>query len=214
MCLADTNVPALLEGLVVPTISTKGQLYLGISILGAVVMPHNLYLHSALVLSRKIEGSKGAIKGALMYNGVESAFALGISLFINVAVRCRQLAALASWCSLDIERSSFQIKDFCSLQVVAVAAATIVEVDPSERNEIIAHPLENAPNMLQDVLGNAAKQAFGVALLASGQSSTMTGTYAGQFVMEDASRTAQPGDQECRDCSFLTVYIDCGRGGK
>jgi len=153
MCLADTNVPALLEGLVVPTISTKGQLYLGISILGAVVMPHNLYLHSALVLSRKIEGSKGAIKGALMYNGVESAFALGISLFINVAV-------------------------------VAVAAATIVEVDPSERNEIIAHPLENAPNMLQDVLGNAAKQAFGVALLASGQSSTMTGTYAGQFVME------------------------------
>ena len=86
MCLADTSVPELLGGLIVPRLATKGELYLGISILGAVVMPHNLYLHSALVLSRKINGSEGAIRGALMYNKVESAFALGVSLFINVAV--------------------------------------------------------------------------------------------------------------------------------
>lgn len=83
----------------------------------------------------------------------ESALALGISLFINVAV-------------------------------VIVASSTVQGVSPEERQKLIDQPLQNAPTMLRNVLGNAAKTFFGCALLASGLSSTMTGTLAGQYVME------------------------------
>ena len=95
---------------------------------------------------------------ALKYNVAESALALVICLFINFAV-------------------------------VIVAAQSIADadfVDPTgaRKKEIVDRPLQNAPEMLKDVLGGAAMSLFAAALLASGQSSTITGTYAGQFVME------------------------------
>ena len=95
---------------------------------------------------------------ALKYNVAESALALFVTLFINFSV-------------------------------IIVAAQTITDADfhdptGARRQEIIDRPLQNAPYMLRDVLGSAAKSLFAAALLASGQSSTITGTYAGQFVME------------------------------
>jgi manganese transport protein len=92
-------------------------------------------------------------KLVVFYSGLESALALGCSLFINVAV-------------------------------VIVAASTVDGVSGKEKQMLIDQPLQNAPAMLKNVLGQAAKTFFGCALLASGLSSTMTGTLAGQYVME------------------------------
>lgn len=148
----------VIAGIVLPVIPDGRALFIAISLLGAVVMPHNLFLHSALVLSRKFKMGERPLRSALKYNVAESALALAVCLFINFAV-------------------------------VIVAAQTIRDadfVDPSgqRRRDIIDRPLQNAPEMLKDVLGTAAKGLFAAALLASGQSSTITGTYAGQFVME------------------------------
>mgnify|MGYP001797801414 CR=1 FL=1 len=70
-------------------------------------------------------------------------------------------------------------------------------MDAKLREQILDHPMENAPKMLQHVLGSVAKQAFGVSLLASRQSSTMTGTYAGQFVMEGKQGHLRGTEYEC-----------------
>merc|ERR1712054_574522 len=132
-----------------------GALYLAISLLGAVVMPHNLYLHSALALTRSLpKNDVGAIKKAMRYNLFESSFAIGISLIINIAI-------------------------------VSVAASEFYTIeDPEERENVQEHPLQYGPKLLEGLLGRSAEILFAISLLASGQSSTMTGTYAGQFVME------------------------------
>lgn len=149
---------AVVTGIVVPMIPNTQALFIAISLLGAVVMPHNLFLHSALVLSRSFTLGEKPLRAALKYNVAESALALVICLFINFAV-------------------------------VIVAAQSIADADfedptGARRQEIVDRPLQNAPDMLKDVLGSAARSLFAAALLASGQSSTITGTYAGQFVME------------------------------
>jgi len=141
------------EGLVVPVVRNGHALYIGISLLGAIVMPHNLYLHSALVLSRDVPRKVSSCAEACFYNRVESAVALGVTLFINVAV--------------------------CA--VAAQLCHTHPGLDLCERETVVG--LSTAPRLLK-FLGRAASTIFAVALLASGQSSTMTGTYAGQFVME------------------------------
>jgi len=119
------------------------------------VMPHNLYLHSALALTRKLPGKDPkTVKKAMFYNLIECAFTIGLSLIINVAV-------------------------------VSVAASQFYTIKDSEvRKEVQEHPLQYGPELLQGLLGKAAEVLFAISLLASGQSSTMTGTYAGQFVME------------------------------
>ena len=152
---AGVDAGALFEGLFLPKINSMGALYIGISLLGAVVMPHNLYLHSALALTRKLPNRDSAtISKALMYNIVECSLTIGVSLIINVAV-------------------------------VSVAATQFFTIeDPVERALVQEHPLQYGPTLLKGLLGRAAEVLFAISLLASGQSSTMTGTYAGQFVME------------------------------
>lgn len=114
-------------------------------------MPHNLYLHSALVLTRKIDTrSKNQVKEANIYNTIESAFSLFISFIISAAV----ISTFAAW-----KHSPNYDPD--------------LDID-----------LSSASVVLADTFGDAAKYIWAIGLLAAGQSSTMTGTYAGQFVME------------------------------
>ena len=148
----------VVSGIVAPIIPNTQALFIAISLLGAVVMPHNLFLHSALVLSRSFKMGEGSIREAIKYNVAESALALAVTLFINFAV--------------------------VIVAAQAIADADFTDPTGARRADIIERPLQNAPFMLKDVLGSAAKSLFAAALLASGQSSTITGTYAGQFVME------------------------------
>ncbi|XP_030828658.1 natural resistance-associated macrophage protein 1 [Strongylocentrotus purpuratus] len=117
-----------------------------VGIVGAVIMPHNIYLHSALVLTRKVDHKdKVEVRESNKYYSIESAIALFISFLIN-------------------------------LFVVAVFAAAFY---PSENATLLT-----AGQLIHDNYGNAMKIIWGIGLLAAGQSSTMTGTYAGQFAME------------------------------
>ncbi len=151
---ADVEEAALLTGLALPRVSSGGAAYVAVSLLGAVVMPHNLYLHSGIVLSRRpAAASEAATRLAILYNTLESAAALLLSLLINVAV-------------------------------VAVGAAAMSNLPVDERNALLRAPLQSAPRLLLTTLGRGANTVFALALLASGQSSTMSGTYAGQFVVE------------------------------
>jgi manganese transport protein len=131
----------------IPTLD-RNSLYIAIGMLGATVMPHNLYLHSALVQSRQIE--KGIISKAqaIKFNLVDSAVALNAAFFVNAAI-------------------------------LVMAAADFY------RNGIVVTEIQQAHSLLNTVLGTAIGPAtFAIALLAAGQSSTITGTIAGQVVME------------------------------
>jgi manganese transport protein len=124
-------------------------------------MPHNLYLHSALVQSRKLQQDEGSIRSALRFNMIDSTVALVIAFFVNAAILV--LAATV----------------FYGKESVAVAGGQVVRFGP-EADWIRVAFLTLAP-----LLGTAAASIlFAVALLASGQSSTITGTLAGQVVME------------------------------
>ena len=124
-------------------------LYIAMGILGATVMPHNLYLHSALVQSRDVERSEEGKRQACRMNLVDSAVALNCALFVNGAI--------------------------------LVLAGTVFH---GTAHQDVAR-LEDAHRLLAPLLGTAAAStAFAIALLCSGQSSTITGTLAGQIVME------------------------------
>ena len=132
-----------------PHIENETALYIAIGIIGATVMPHNLYLHSALVQTRKIKRDVPGIKRALKLNFIDSAVALNLAFFVNAAI-------------LVLAASAFYFK----------GRTDVAEIK-------VAHEL------LQDMLGSQlAPTLFAVALIASGQSSTITGTLAGQIVME------------------------------
>lgn len=145
----------VLRGLFVPQLKGSGATKLAISLIGAMVMPHNLFLHSALVLSRKIPRSVSGIKEACRFYLIESGFALMISFAINVSV---------------ISVSG----DVCSSQ----------NLKPEFVKSCEDLDLNEASFLLRNVLGNWSSKLFAIALLASGQSSTITGTYAGQYVMQ------------------------------
>jgi len=124
-------------------------LYLAIGIIGATVMPHNLYLHSALVQTRKITKTNQGIKQALKYSFIDSAIALNIAFLINAAI-------------------------------LILAATVFFQTGKTEVAEI-----KQAHELLSPMLGSSfASTLFAIALIASGQSSTVTGTLAGQIVME------------------------------
>jgi len=133
-----------------PSILTDGdKLYIAISILGATVMPHNLYLHSSVVQTRRYEETAAGKRMAVRYAFLDSTIALTCALFINAAI-------------------------------LVVAAATFHTSGHSEVAEI-----QDAYQLLTPLLGVAGASAvFAIALLASGQNSTLTGTLAGQIVME------------------------------
>ncbi|MAZ29141.1 MAG: iron/manganese transporter [Cytophagaceae bacterium] len=145
---AKPDMGELIKGFV-PSLPGNGALYIAIGIIGATVMPHNLYLHSSLVQSRKIKRTKHGIKQALKFNFIDSAIALNLAFFVNAAI-------------------------------LILAAAVFFKNGMYEVAEI-----QDAHKLLQPLLGNAlAPTLFALALIAAGQSSTLTGTLAGQIVME------------------------------
>jgi len=138
-----------------------GMLYLAIGIIGATVMPHNLYLHSALVQSRQLQKDDRSIRRAIQFNTIDSVVALSIAFFVNAAILV--LAATV----------------FFGKSSVTVSGGHVVTFAPDSDWIRVAY-LTLAP-----LLGTAAASTlFAIALLASGQSSTITGTLAGQVVME------------------------------
>ena len=139
----------LFTGLVVPTVPDAQAFYIALGILGATVMPHNLYLHTALVQTRDIDKTTEGKRQAIRYNTVDTIVALGAAFFVNAAI-------------------------------LVVAAAVFNRAGHTDVSE-----LQDAHRLLAPLLGAPiASTAFAVALLASGQSSTITGTLAGQIVME------------------------------
>ncbi|MEP6691752.1 MAG: divalent metal cation transporter, partial [Gemmatimonadaceae bacterium] len=123
--------------------------YIAIGILGATVMPHNLYLHSSIVQTRRYEENAAGRREAVRYAFIDSTVALSLALFINAAI-------------------------------LVVAAATFHRAGMTEVAEI-----QDAYKLLTPLLGvSGASAIFALALLASGQNSTLTGTLAGQIVME------------------------------
>ncbi|KAI3672770.1 hypothetical protein L6452_38869 [Arctium lappa] len=145
----------VLKGMFIPKLSGHGATGDAIALLGALVMPHNLFLHSALVLSRKIPNSVRGINDACRYFLVESGIALFVAFLINVSM----IAVSGTVCSA--ENLSSDQKDRC--------------------NDL---NLNSASFLLKNVLGKSSSTLYAIALLASGQSSTITGTYAGQFIMQ------------------------------
>lgn len=139
-----------------------------VGIIGAVIMPHNIYLHSALVQSRKVN-RKSAVKvaEANKYFAIEAAIALFVSFLINLAV-----VAVFSEAFFSNEAPLF-----CASNGQAIDRG----VDPPVCTSI---GLQEAGDSLKGVFGNNARIIWAVGVLAAGQSSTMTGTFAGQFVME------------------------------
>ncbi len=146
--LAKPDWVGLVHGFV-PSLPDATALYIAIGILGATVMPHNLYLHSSLVQTRRVGRSPREIRAALRLNTLDSAVALNLAFLVNAAI-------------------------------LVMAAAVFYRTGHHGVAEI-----QDAHRLLEPILGAAiAPVAFAVALLASGQSSTITGTLAGQIVME------------------------------
>src|SRR5262245_40123817 len=149
------------RALAAPGLRQAGMAYVAIGIIGATVMPHNLYLHSALVQSRKLQRDERSIRTAIRFNTVDSAVALTIAFFVNAAILV--LAAVV----------------FHDRSEVVIAGGEVIRFSAGTDWIRVAY-LTLAP-----LLGTvSASILFAVALLASGQSSTITGTLAGQVVME------------------------------
>jgi manganese transport protein len=149
------------SALVHPGFREAGMIYVAIGIIGATVMPHNLYLHSALVQSRKLQKDEASIRSAIRFNTIDSITALTIAFLVNAAILV--LAALV----------------FHGKTSVVVEGGKVITFGANSDWIRIAY-LTLAP-----LLGTSlASTLFVVALLASGQSSTITGTLAGQVVME------------------------------
>jgi manganese transport protein len=148
MFYAKPDMGELVKGFI-PSIPNSTALYIAIGIIGATVMPHNLYLHSALVQTRKINRDDASIKKAIKFNVLDSAIALNMAFFVNAAI-------------------------------LVLAAAVFFKAGKTE-----VASLKDAHQLLAPMLGTKwASHLFAIALIAAGQSSTVTGTLAGQIIME------------------------------
>lgn len=148
MVWAKPEMGELMKGFI-PSIPNDTALYIAIGIIGATVMPHNLYLHSSLVQTRRIDTSEKGIWSAIKYNLIDSTIALNAAFFVNAAI-------------------------------LVLAASTFFRAGMYEVSDI-----QDAYKFLSPMMGNEwASILFGVALIAAGQSSTITGTLSGQIVME------------------------------
>lgn len=148
MIFAQPEIGKIATGLI-PSLPNEAALYIAIGIIGATVMPHNLYLHSSLVQTRKFDRNPEGIRRALKYNFIDSAIALNLAFFVNAAI-------------------------------LILAAAAFYNNGLFEVSEI-----QDAHKLLAPMLGSEwAPILFAVALIAAGQSSTITGTLAGQIIME------------------------------
>src|SRR6185436_9961801 len=153
------------KALATPGFRQAGMIYVAIGIIGATVMPHNLYLHSALVQSRKLQKDEASIRSAIRFNTIDSTTALSVAFLVNAAILV--LAATV----------------FFGRTSVTVAGGETVTFSP-ESDWIRVAYLTLAP----PVGTSLASTLFIISLLASGQSSTITGTLAGQVVMEGFMR--------------------------
>ena len=151
LAMAEPALGAVLGGLVPSPeiVTSRGMLYIAVGILGATVMPHNLYLHSSIVQTRRVGGSDAAKREAVRFATIDSTLALMLAFLINGAI-------------------------------LVLAAATFHDSGHQDVADI-----GDAYQLLTPLLGSGfASVLFALALLASGQNSTITGTLAGQIVME------------------------------
>ncbi|MEO7215359.1 Nramp family divalent metal transporter [Mucilaginibacter sp.] len=147
MFIVQPHVIDVAKGFI-PTELNSRSLYLAIGIIGATVMPHNLYLHSSLVQTRKIDRTEEGIKTAIRYNFWDTTIALNLAFFVNAAI-------------------------------LILAASAFFGRGYHEVAEI-----QDAHQLLSNIFGKLAPALFAIALIAAGQSSTVTGTLAGQIIME------------------------------
>jgi manganese transport protein len=132
----------------VPSKLGGDALYIAIGIIGATVMPHNLYLHSSLVQTRKFDRTAIGMKNAIKLNFFDTVIALNLAFFVNAAI-------------LILAAAAFYVNGYYNVAEI-----------------------QDASNLLENLFGKAAPTFFAIALIAAGQSSTITGTLAGQIVME------------------------------
>jgi manganese transport protein len=132
----------------IPSKLSGDALYIAIGIIGATVMPHNLYLHSSLVQTRKFDRSSAGMKNAIKMNLFDTTIALNLAFFVNAAI-------------LVLAAAAFYVNGYFHVAEI-----------------------QDASQLLHNLFGKAAPAFFAIALIASGQSSTITGTLAGQIVME------------------------------
>ncbi|XP_050293808.1 protein Malvolio-like isoform X2 [Anthonomus grandis grandis] len=168
----------VMKGLFFPWCSNcdSRALLQAVGIIGAIIMPHNFFLHSALVKSREIDRSKSEkVREANLYYFVECCFAIFVSLIINIFV-------LAVFAHGLYNKTNKEVHDSC-LKYPSIDASVFPSTGP-EANELVDSDLYNGGIFLGCTYGLAAMYIWAVGILAAGQSSTMTGTYAGQFVME------------------------------
>lgn len=149
--MSKPDIGKIATGIFVPRIDSQ-SLYVATAIVGATVMPHNFYLHSALVIERVPDRRPGTLRAECKYNLIDTAIALNAALFINCAILI--IAAANFWAS--------------GVEVTTLSKAY--------------HLLENTGVKIGNL--DLAPVLFGIALVASGQSSTLCGTLAGQYVME------------------------------
>mgnify|MGYP001344807612 CR=1 FL=1 len=147
MFIVEPVAADVLKGLV-PTALSNEALYIAIGIIGATVMPHNLYLHSSLVQTRRFERTPKGMREAIRFNLFDTTIALNIAFFVNAAILILAAAAFHSAGHFDV-----------------------AEID-------------QAHELLGELFGSLAPALFAIALIGAGQSSTITGTLAGQIVME------------------------------
>lgn len=132
----------------IPSDLNGNALYIAIGIIGATVMPHNLYLHSSLVQTRKFERTFDGLKAAIKYNFIDSTIGLNLAFFANAAI-------------LILAAAAFYVNGYFHIAEI-----------------------QDASILLENLYGKTAPIFFAIALIAAGQSSTITGTLAGQIVME------------------------------
>ncbi len=151
LAFAQPAISAILNGFI-PTkelFTNQEMLYIAVGILGATVMPHNLYLHSAIVQTRAYEETPSGKKEALKFSAIDSTVALSLAFYINAAI-------------LIVSAATFYVRDLNNVAEIS-----------------------DAYKLLSPLLGTSlASTLFAIALLASGQNSTITGTLAGQIIME------------------------------
>lgn len=147
MFIVQPEVTDVLTGLV-PSGLSHEALYIAIGIIGATVMPHNLYLHSSLVQTRKIERSSAGIRESLKFNFLDTTIALNLAFLVNASI-------------LILAATAFYKNGYHGVAEI-----------------------QDAHQLLNNIFGSLAPALFAIALIAAGQSSTVTGTLAGQIIME------------------------------
>eukprot|EP00253_Pinus_taeda_P027445 PITA_27445 len=154
LAYAKPKPTEVLKGMFVPNLSGHGAVAIAISLIGALLTPYNLFLHSALVLSRKVPRTVEGINSVCRYFLVETGVALFIAFLINVAVTS-----------------------------VSGAICSSPNLSPEDSDNCNNLDLNRASFLLNHVLGKTSSTVYAVALLAAGQSASITGTYAGQYIM-------------------------------